>query len=63
MLSKSEKKFLKGLIFSKDYQYVLNHRIGQKILNFERDLDLFLDSDKYFKEWLKEIFTNFMKRL
>lgn len=63
MLSKNEKKYLQGRLFSKNYQYVLKHRIGEKILELERELDLFIESKEYFKEWLENIFTNFMKRL
>ena len=62
MLSKKEKLYLKGRIYSKDYKYVLKHRIGDKLLEFERELDLFLDSKEYFKEWLKAVFENFIKR-
>ena len=63
MLSKKEKLYLKGLIFPKDYKYVLKHRIGNKLLEFEKELDLFIESKEYFKDWLKTIFENFIKRL
>ncbi len=63
MFSKNERKYLEGRIYSKDYKYVLKHRIGKKLLDFESELDLVLESKEYFKDWLKEVFTNFIMRL
>lgn len=63
MFSKNERKYLKGMLFSKDYKYVLKHRISKKLLEFEKELDLILESKEYFKDWLKDVFTNFIKRV
>lgn len=63
MLSKSEKKYLSGRMFSKEYKYVLKHRVGEKLLELSNDLDLILESKEYFKDFLKTLFENFLVRL
>ena len=63
MFSKNEKKYLQGRMFSQDHKYVLKHRIGKKLLEFEKELDLIIDSKEYFKDWLKNVLGNFIERL
>ena len=65
MLSKSERKYLKlPYTFKKNYRYVLHYRISNKIIKLQKDLDLIVDSKEFFyKDWLKSIFENFIKRL
>ena len=64
MLSKKERKYLElPYIFNKDYRYVLKHRISVKIRELQKDLDLIVESKEYYRDWLKSIFENFIKRL
>ena len=64
MLSKSEKKYLlRPGQFNQNYQYVLKHRIEKKIKALLNDLEWFINSDNYLKDYLKDIFKNFNMRV
>ena len=64
MLSKSERKYFEYPVLStKEYKYVLKHRITQKMNELQIDLDLILHSNTFFKDWLKLMFEDYLIRV